>query len=218
MINVNVTYLPSAVQRCVSAAATSDWRQPAAVPGTYHQTVHVVAVAQLVGRASPVPSSCCGRLLVQPFQFPYKVGLELVGRTEGRPAHGTATRRGRGHQLLTAGRGLLLLLLLLLLLDRRPVVVIVAVVVVVVDGARRRGGRRGATPVGRRRRRRYRCHRRRQFFPCGTPKNVVKIEIRCPGRSGRHYPQLLRLRLRLLRLLLSSASEIGHRAADTDGD
>jgi len=177
--------------------------------------VHVVAVAKLVGRASPVPPSCRGRLLVQPFQFPYKVGLELVGRAERRPAHGTATGRGRGHQLLAAGRGLLLLLLLLL--DRRPVVVVVAVVVVVVDGGRRRGGRRGATAVGRRRRRRSRRHGRRQFFPCGTPKNVVKIEIRrSGGRGGRQHPQLLRLRLR--RLLLSSASEIGHCAADTDGD
>jgi len=144
-----------------------------------------------------------------------------VSRAERRPAHWTATRRGRGHQLLAAGRGLLLLLLLLF--DRRPVVVVVAVVVVVVDGGRRRGGRRGATSVGRRRRRRRRRrrsrrHGRRQFFSCGTPKNIVKIEIRWSGRGNRHHPQLLRLRLRLLRLLLSSAREIGHRAADTDGD
>jgi len=110
------------VQRRVPAATAGDWRQPAAVPGTYHETVHVVAVAQLVGSAPPVPSSCRGRLLVQPFQFPYKEGLELVGRAERRPAHGTATRRGRGHELLAAGRGLLLLLLLrlLLLLLQKP--------------------------------------------------------------------------------------------------
>jgi len=141
-----------------------------------------------------------------------------VGRAERRAAHGTATRRGRGHQLLATGRGLLLLLLLLLF-DRRPVVVVVAVVVVVVNGGRRRGGCRGATSVGRPRcRRRGRRHGRRQFFPCGTSKNVVKIEIRRSSRRDRHHPQLLRLRWRLLRLLLSSASEIGHRAADTDGD
>jgi len=200
------------VQRRVPAAATGDWRQAAAVSGTYHETMHVVAFAQLVGSAPPVPSSCRGRLLVQPFQFPYKVGLELVGRAERRPAHGTATRRGCGHQLLAAGRGLLLLL------DRRPVVVVVAVIVVVVDCGRRRGGRRGATSVGGRRRRRSRRHGRRQFFSCGTPKNVVKIKIRWSGRSDRHRPQLLRLQWRLLRMLLSSASKIGHRAADTDGD
>jgi len=201
------------VQRRVSAAAAGHWRQPAAVSWTYHETVHVVAVAQLVGRASPVSASCCGRLLVQPFQFPYKVRLELVGRAERRPAHRTATSRGRRHQLLATGRGLLLF-------DRRPVVVVVAVVVVVVDGGRGRGGRRGATSVGCPRcRRRGRRHGRRQFFPCGTTKNVVKIEIRRSGRRGRHHSQLLRLRLRrLLWLLLSSASEIGHRAADTVGD
>jgi len=212
------------VQRGVSAAAARDRRQPAAVPGAHHETVHVVvtAVAQLVGRtSSPVPAPRRGRLLVKPFQFPDEVRLELVGRAERRPAHGAAAGRGRGHlQLLAAGRGLLLLLLLL---DRRPVVVVVAVIVVVVDrgGGRRRGGRRrSGTAVGRRRWRRGRRHGRRQFFPCGTPKNIVKIEKRWSGHGGRHEPQLRWPRLRMSRLLrrLTCASEIGHRAADTDGD
>jgi len=214
------------VQRRVPAAAASDRRQTAAVPGAHHETVPVVTVAlQFVGRASsPVPASGRGRLLVEPFQFPDEVRFELVGRAERRPAHGTAARRGPGHllQLLAAaGRGLLLLLLLL---DRRPVVVVVAVIVVVVGhgrGGRRPGdGRRAGTAVGRRRRCTGRRHGRRQFLPCGTTKNVVKIEKRRSGQGGRHQPQRRRRRrLRMSRLLrLSSAGEIGHRAADTVGD
>lgn len=114
-----IYYLPASVQRPVPAA-TGDGRQlsAAAVSGAYHELT-VMVLGQLVGRAPPVTAAGRGRLLVQPFQLPDEMRLELVGGAERGAAHGATARGRRGRLLLLAAR-------------RRSLLDVVVVVVVIV--------------------------------------------------------------------------------------